>query len=235
MKVFRDKFKNQAIKTLIKSFNESLEYEPKNSIPQEIYEKAEFSTFETYWSEDLISGKVLNDCKVNMAEVHTGVSTNKEFITIFNGMFAVIDTPKTFNKAIHIRENNRNVKFSDLKIELDFTDFENLFDIYSSDEITTMQILTADNMQKLVEFYKKTSIPYEFTIKDNHIYIALPFGRLFEPSKRLLIISPKSFSKSDMKLFAIDREELYRNYLILNYTFELIEILVKIVNDTPYE
>lgn len=53
-KIFRDKFKGQAIKTLIKSFNESLEYEPNNYIPQEVYEKAEFGAFETYWSEDLI-------------------------------------------------------------------------------------------------------------------------------------------------------------------------------------
>lgn len=158
-KIFRDKFKGQAIKTLIKSFNESLEYEPNSYIPQEVYEKAEFGAFETYWSEDLIYGKTENNCEFRMAEVLTGVRSNERFNTIFEGMFAVIETPKPFNQVIHIRENNQKVKFSP---------------------------------------------------------------------------SAKPLRQSDLKQFALDKEELYKYYRILDFTLEITNLLAKVIKDTPY-
>lgn len=59
---------------------------------------------------------------------------------------------------------------------LNSTDFENLFDVYSSDEITTMQILTADNMQKLVEFYKKRV--FQNTVQKKEIRENLNKGKI---------------------------------------------------------
>lgn len=233
IRTFRDKFKNQAINTLIKSIDEFLEYEPNNSIPQEIYERAEFNTFEKYFSEDLIYGKTENECNFEMAQVSTWVNADDRVYTIFQGIFAVIETPKPFNEVIYIRGNNEKVKFSNLKIELDSTEFEKFFDVYSSDNITTMQILTSDIMQKLVEFLKKSSIPYEITIKENCIYIAFSCGKVFEPPTNIFYL-PKTLEQSDLKQFALNKSDLYRYYEILDFTIEFTNLLTQMLDDTPY-
>lgn len=217
---YRDHFKSKIIKTLIKSFDTSLEYQPQNFMPQSVYEKAEFDTFTWYWSEDMVCGNISNNCKLTMAEVHTSVTTKENSVTIFEGLFTEIKTPKPFNECIYIRQNNKKVKFNNLKIQLDSKEFEDIFDVYSSNKIVAMQLLTSDVMQKLIEFYNETNILYEITIKDNYIYIEFYCGKLFEVP--------------NIEQFSLDKVNLYKYYEILDFTFQLSNMLVNLINDTQY-
>lgn len=122
---------------------------------------------------------------------------------------------------MYIRENRRKVSFGNLKIHLDSKEFEDIFDVYASNQLKAMQLLTADVMQALIDFYAETDILYEITIKNNYIYIQFPCGMLFETPS--------------LEEFSLEKEPLYKYYRILDFALEVSNMLVKIINDTQYE
>lgn len=224
---------NNAIIDFTKSFDESLKFDFLGSIPKETYEKAELHSFEHYFSYNLISRKIENNLNFEMARVNTSVRSGDRYRNIFSGMFAVAETSKSLNQVIHIRKHNSEVSFSNLKVDLDSTEFEDLFDVYSSNDITAMQFLTSDAMQKLIEFYNEFNIPFEITIKDKHIYIAFSYGIVFAPPIHLSYSSSKKIEQSDIT-FVLERYKFQRYYKILNFALRLTEFLEKTLNDTLY-
>lgn len=218
---YDEEFKHRIIKDLIKSFNKGFEYEPYKGIARSVYEQAEFRKFESYRSEDLVYGKISNGCKLTMSEVNTWVETDDKYINIFGGLFIIIEMPKQFQDKIYIREDKRKVSFGNLKIRLDSKEFEDIFDVYASNQMKAMQLLTADVMQILVDFYKETDLLFEITIKDNRIYMEFACGKLFETP--------------DLEEFSLEKEPLYQYYRILDFALEMANMLAKLVNDTQYE
>ena len=240
-------YKEKAITNMIKCFNENLEFKPNEGIPSNIYKEAEFETYTRYTSEDLIQGQLNDKSQIFMSEVKvegktgdvTGIEKPKEvtdeweegIFTIFNGMFARIKTPKPFNTCLYIREDRKDrdflrnacaIKhpFDDMSFKMDSQEFEKKFDVYASDQIVAMQLLTADIMQMMIDFYNNTKIDFDLTIKDNYIYIRFWCGKMFETVK--------------LDEFSLDRETLYKYYQILDFTFELISKLVDLLNETQY-
>ena len=75
------------------------------------------------------------------------------------------------------------VLFKDTNIvEMDSSEFEKYFDVYSNSNILSMEILTHDIMEELVNFYVKYKIKFEIVIKNNNIYIRFDTGSMFEPN-----------------------------------------------------
>lgn len=64
-------YKDKIIKTIIKSFDDKLEYIPQEGIAPNDFNEAEFESYDKYESEDLVQGKLENGCKFSMAEVLT--------------------------------------------------------------------------------------------------------------------------------------------------------------------
>ena len=64
---------------------------------------------------------------------------------------------------------------------MDSKEFEKYFDVYSNSDIITMEILTHDIMEELVQFYDKYKIKFEIVIKNYNIYIRFDTGAVFEP------------------------------------------------------
>ena len=197
-------YKKNIINNLIKNYDDSFNYMPNIGISPSLYKNAEFEQyFDRFTSEDSISGKFQNKFPFTMAEVKTENETkdskgHSTYTTIFKGLFIHITLEKPIPSKIHIRKNSLlknkfsifNFKINKLdRIEMDSPDFEKIYDIYSDNNIITMQLFTASQMQMILDFKKKYKIYPEFTIKNNSLYMRFSSSKAFfepRPFKKLL-------------------------------------------------
>lgn len=201
-----------------------------------VFKEAEFETYDRYHAEDLIQGTLKNNCKFAMSEVltedeHTDSDGDKTYEIIFSGLFAKIETPKSFNTLLYLRKDSKDknflskafsykLPFDKLRIQLDSPEFEKIFDVYASNQIIAMQLLTADIMQELIQFHNEMGMNYELTIKENFMYIRFWCGGMFETAK--------------LKKFSLDRDTLYKYYRMLDFTFSITDKMMKLLNETQY-
>lgn len=171
---------------MFEAFDNHIEYKREKGIEPEIYKKVGVKDCKYYYSNNLMSFKINNNYSLEMAEVqthqiHKDGKGEKDIETTFYGTFATIDTPKTFNEQVYIKKDMHENKdpysellpYKKMRIELDSQDFEEKFDVYASNEILGMQLVTSDIMLMLDEFYKYIQKEFEITIKDNTICIRI--------------------------------------------------------------
>lgn len=215
-------FKQTVIKTFVKEYSEKLEYEPTRGISSYTYIQGEFENFDKYHTEDLITGTLEDGNTINMAEVYTEkeVSTDsdgdKTYKTLFHGLFAQIQLNKTVETNLKIRRNGISL-FNKEKIEMDSVEFEKKYNVFATDKIIAMQLLTADVMQMLLDFKEKNKILPEITLKQNYLYIRFSTGDVFEAN---IIKKP------------LDYNTLKRYYDIINFTLKLTESFIKNIKET---
>ena len=81
-----------------------------------------------------------------------------------------------------------------------------------------MQLLTADVMEEMIEFENKTNIKYDIVIKEDEIYLRFHCGSMFEPQA--------------LKKGIINKEQLERYFYMLNFTYNLSNRLIELINET---
>ena len=122
-----------------------------------------------------------------MADVITKYKLKKRnsirsYYVLFSGLFIKVETPKSFKSNLYLRNTKQNIiltinsilfaqPFKNLKVELDSQEFEKNFNVYCTDKIIALQLLTADIMQLLINFKYEMNMNYEITIKNSNIYI----------------------------------------------------------------
>lgn len=196
--------------------------------------------------EDLIEGTLRNGSDFSMADIMTKYESNaSETVDVeeldeishlvqgegwgaFNGIFAMAQLPKSINTQLYIRVDMKDQKsvlarkinppFEDsLRVEVDSPEFEKIFDVYCTDKIIAMRLLTSDIMELLVDFKKEIKMDYEITIKDDMLYIRFMSGKTFEPA--------------NVMKNSLDKSTLYKYYRILELTFELTNKLIKTIKE----
>lgn len=221
------------IDIMFKSFDNSLEYSPKEGIASEIYNNAGVENYNNYNSKHLMSFAINNTHKLQMAETiayyeyidNEGKTQTKNN---FSGTFATLNTPKPFKESLYIKKdlheqhaiNLKKVPINSTRVELDSQEFEENFDVYSSNKIIAMQILTSDVMVILNDFYKYMKKEFEITIKNDNIYIR--------------VWNMLTFSNSLFKDNELDKELIYKNYKTINFILNISTKLVELINETPY-
>lgn len=234
---YKNDFKTKVIKALLDSFGENLSYYPNQGINSSSYLDAEFEKYDKYSSEDLIQGILKNNCNFSMAEISTVYTTkdsNDNEITqeLFCGILSKVETPKPFNACLYLRKDikdknlisrafNIKLPFDKLRVKLDSQEFEKIFDVYCSDKIIAMQLLTADIMELLVEFEKEMNMEYELTLKNNLIYIRFMSGEMFETA--------------NIMKYSLDKATLYKYYRMLDFTISLTNKLIKLIQIKEYD
>lgn len=130
---------------------------------------------------------------------------------MFHGIFVEADLTKKVKHTMKIRKNStiqgRRIGET-TKLNMDSIEFEKNFDVYTTNKIESMQILTADIMQMIVDFKNNNKIVPEITLKENILYIRFRTGNIFEPK----------FIRS-----ALDFDTLKKYYDIITFTIELTE------------
>lgn len=132
-------------------------------------------------------------------------------------MFAKIIIDKSINSKLRIAQGYSGFLKNPDKLEMDSSEFEKVFNVYASDKIIGMQILTADIMDDILEFRNKTKDEFDIYINEDKIYLRFCCGSLFEPH----------FKKKEI----LDEKSLKLYYDILNFTFELTNKIIKVIND----
>ena len=215
-------FKEKVIRTFVKEYSSTLEYLPSKGIGKLSYIKGEFERPDRFFSEDLITGTLEDGNRISMSEVISEIESrdsdgNVEYLTIFYGLFAEIKLNKTVLANIKIRKNSFTLIKPKDKIEMDSSEFEKVFNVYGTNPIITMQLLTADVMQMLMDFKEQNRFTPEITINENNMYIRFNTGEVFE---------------ANMLKKALDYDTLLKYYNIINFTLELTEKILKNIKET---
>lgn len=225
---YKDYYKKNIITNFIKLVNESLNvrYE-KSSIDKKtfntIYNKYIDAKFDKiiptkFDMQKYMDGYLDNTISFSLSEISTEytfytANNKKNTELLFGGIFSCTNFDKNINTSIKILTNNSNVNN---KLEMDYTKFEQYFDVSCEDKILATRLLTAEIMDYLLTFYTLFNIPFEIIIKNNNIYIRFYTYFKFEPT--YLSVS-------------LNKEELFIQYSILDFILNVTKKVNNILKD----
>lgn len=222
---YNDIFKRSVIRMLVEECREDLKYNQHSGTTANVYRNADFESFDRFKSEDNISGTSEEGHEINICEVHTekeekSKDTPTVYRTLFHGVFVYTEFEKYIPGEIKIRKN-KSIKLLDMDeyLVMDSGEFEKIYDVYCKDKIVTMQILTADTMQMLMDFQKQNKIIPEITIKRNQLFLRFSTGSMFE---------------SNILGETIDYYTLKKYYDTINFTLEITKKLIKNIKETEF-
>ena len=181
-------YKEKIMKCALHEFDSDLTYYPESGIPLELYKLANFESFDVYKSEDRINGKIAG-LDFIMADVHvqdrrTDSDGDTHYVTLFDGPVAILDLPTPLNFNISILSNIASIFDKSNKVEIDNPQFEEIYNVYSNDQISTMKFLTPSITTKLIDLFNKYGFHFELKIFDNHVYFRFHSGNLFVPNPK---------------------------------------------------
>ena len=187
-KKYNEKYKKTVITTLIHECDNNLKYDPNSKISSHIYDDAEFEKYDEYNANDYIYGKIngiidfeLGD--VRTVDVHRDSDGHTSRTTLFSGLFSASTFNTNINGKIKIRSDKGwlGKLLSDQELmKMDSQEFEKYFDVYTSDKILAMRILTSDIMDFLITYKKDKKRKFEITLKNHKFYIRLHSADMFE-------------------------------------------------------
>ena len=212
---YKKQYKDTLITKLVSFYDPNLSFSQNSRISRSTYNEAEFERYDYFYSNDLVSGKIDNEILFEAGDVRTEYeSTDSEGHTsrtiVFNGLFSSAKFNTDIKNTIKIRSDKgflgkllpANKQF----IQLDSQEFEKLFDVYSTDKILAMRILTSDILDYMINFKKENKIKYELTLKNSSLYIRIHCKDMFEAP----------FSKD-----SLDFDTLHMYYKIIHFVCEL--------------
>ncbi len=227
---YRAIFKENVIRKIINFISPDLNYEPNNYIPITDFKTANFfpkNHISNYSGDDNVSGKLdktnIRFSEIKAEEEKEDSEGHTSTTTIFKGLFIIVDFNKHFNgktyvlpdkndktfKKFFIFGEKRNTAFGEL-VKLESIDFEQVFAVYSTDQIEARYILSTSLMERLVNFRRKADNNIFICFANSQIYIAIPiFQDLFEPR-----ISKKEIS-----------------YELLSGYFDILRLVISIVDE----
>ena len=224
-RLFNEKYKKIVINKIMNNFYNNLEYFPQKPMPEYIYKQLEYEYYDIYKSDDYFEAQIDNRYSIQMAEILTQEektykdsegNTKTETITIFHGLFAKIVMDKSINSELRIMQNRTILKKD--RLNMDSSEFEKYFDVKASNPIIGMQLLTADVMEELVQFENKTNMKFDVVIKEKELYLRFHSGSMFEAG--------------NLKKGALDKESIQKYFYMLNFTYNLSNKFINVVNDT---
>ena len=221
---FNEKYKKIVINKIMNNFYDNLEYFPQKPMPEYIYEQIEYEYYNKYKSDDYFEAQINNRYSIQMAEIlsqeeetyrDSEGNTHTTTTTKFHGLFAKIVIDKSINSELRIMQNRTILKKD--RLNMDSSEFEKYFDVKASDPIVGMQLLTADVMEELVQFENKTNMKFDIVIKENELYLRFHSGSMFEVG--------------NIKKGALDKEAVQKYFYMLNFTYNLSNKLINVIND----
>lgn len=245
IKKFISDYKRDIVSNFINLINPNLKYQPniETSLISEEYKKAGFDNkkINKIYTSDYIEGFIDKDIFIKMCEVDVEyqfktttdieIGSNMQKILkkeklqstkihyseeIFQGIFAQTKCAINVESYIKISKNKIDI-LQNNRVEMDSTEFEKHFNVYSENKILAMQVLTSDIMMILLEFYNKYKIDYEILLKNHDIYLRFFVEPIFEPS----------IFKNSM-----DKKLLAQHFGILKFVLDVTREINKAIQDT---
>lgn len=205
---YRKSVKFDIFKKIFKFFGDDFHYSPNGISDFRAYAiSGLFDQFNRRHTEDFISGSY-KGVKVHLVEarldMETGSGKNKSVKRIFKGVLVLLSMNKNFKGHTLVvtdkgklrnwsEDKGKYKKFENINLEDPY--FEQLFEVYSTDQIESRYLLTTSFMQRLIDLSKafgdRKSPKIEAAFYGNHLLIKIPhFKNLFEPGS---ILKPATF------------------------------------------
>ena len=222
---YREIYKNKVIPKLVENFYEKTEYFPNKGMPRQIYHEGKYEAYDNYYSDDYMETTIDGKYLMDMAEVHTEeehTSTDSKgnetttTITLFHGIFAKIMLDKSIGCTLRICRGS-NWDKSKERLQMDSDEFEKKFNVYTTDKIVGMQILTPDIMEALLAFEKKSPYAFDIYIRANDLYLRFHCGTMFEASF--------------LKQGTIDEKSLKYYYDVLDFIKCFTDEMIQTIHD----
>lgn len=190
-KIYRKTYKSCVIENLIKQYNEKLNFDQVIGIPKIDYKISNFDNrVDDYFSEDRIYGSLKSGEHVELAEVATYIieeyrdsdgNRKEERTETFRGIYGIVKLDKKIIENIIVATNSNIKKFNKNRIEVDSSEFEKYYDIFTHDKVTAMRIFTSDLIEKYIDIINVSNRPLEVKIQDNLLFFRYRCGQMFEP------------------------------------------------------
>jgi len=185
-------YKENIIRPILNCAIGNCEYFPNGEMSELEYSKAEWERFDTYKSNDKIvinlEDNIKNNSVLTLADVHTtklktDKNGNRRKETIFWGLAGYTKLPRSINCNIRIILDYKDLgNRLEEKIDMDMSEFENNFNVYTNDKIKATQLLTSDVMSHLTSLLNSNKAKFEIFIENEMLYIRFHTGAMFEPS-----------------------------------------------------
>ena len=203
---YKEKYKEQVVQEIIYNIAPEWYYDQNLFVEQEEYNNSEIFTtkYNEYSGDDLVTGK-LDKTNFICSEVKTqhvtttGSGKNKKTkrIHIFQGLLFKADMNKDFEGKTLIIDKQYNSHVTsgkgiedDLrrpseKIYMESPEFNDLFTVYSTDQVEARYLITPKIMENILKIREKYDFPVYISFTGGNIYFALSTNKdLFEPSIR---------------------------------------------------
>lgn len=200
---YRDRFKNEVVREIVKAIDPSWEYDPNQCIASNEYHSSDLfrKSVDRYKGDDLICGKI-DKTDFRCSELHTEYKTvtydkdgkrKETWHTIFKGLFFHADfnkeimgktyiEPDTAERLLGKFGQSLQVSSKGKLVKLENPEFEKIFAVYGTDQTEARYILTPTIMEALVNIYKMYKRKMHLSFIGTRVYVAMSFSKnLFEP------------------------------------------------------
>jgi len=197
-------------------------------ITEEEFRQVNSERYDRYQTEDLYMGTTKNDVPFRISYVRTSIDKNNYDEPVYKGLVSVANLKKEYNGELRL-VYDRNESYSAIekiglkkvpinipRVEVDSSEFEMNFDVYATDEIQAMQILTSDMMEKIIAHWQEY-YNFELTIKGNKLYL------------KMLCTEPFTYNEYGESI--ITEYYLEASYMKFEKVFKLIDEIEKIVDN----
>lgn len=220
---YKKGFKELVIKRLVYLYNPKFVYIPSSGVTRNEYIESFFdSHFDRFYTEDLIKGAINDEYSFKIAQVKTQVeevetdsngNSEIETHTLFSGLFGIVEIKDSMIMKMDITSNNFLNKYHKSRIEVDSSEFEKKYDMFSTDKVRTMEIFTSDIIEEFNKFEEETGYVMQIKVVPNRLYFRISCGESFE---------------APMIKDALSYDYLYKNFRMIDFP---IDIITKMINN----
>lgn len=181
---FRTNFKRQIIENIVKKHG--LSYDKDRGLGLDEFFTIYDCRVDEWSSEDLISGEI-EGVRVKFSDFYAAKKVKKkdstETVVLFRGVLFKADFNKKSNCITQIAHaGSRNLAIYGQRASMDDARFEEIFDVYTTDQIGARYVLTPVIMERFREVCERFGCPVNAVFKDGQIFIAVETRRDdFEP------------------------------------------------------
>lgn len=168
---------------------------------------------------DYVYGEIDEKTSINFAELsanHYKKTFDKrlKLVSNFSGVFSYTNLSKDVVDVVRIASKNFKLSYKN-KINLDSSTFEELFNVYTDNQIFATRLLSSDIMELLIDFSQNCPFDFEIVFKNNFIYLRFLSGN---------ILDANIFSK------IITYKKQFYCFSILDFTINLTKLSNEIID-----
>ncbi|MCD7879399.1 MAG: DUF3137 domain-containing protein [Candidatus Gastranaerophilales bacterium] len=139
-----------------------------------------FNSFNRYNCDDKLTG-AYNTLNIKILELdlkhESGSGKHRTVVTIFQGILVIFPCLKKYTGTTYIFRNSLFPNFKGKRVHLESPEFEELYDVYSTDQIEARYLVTAAFMQRLVDLEKKGFNGITMSFERGNVNIAIPSNK----------------------------------------------------------